>query len=397
MATRVTSLPDEKEDPMEPDDFTAVLDAVETFVRKEVRPAELEIEESDHIPDRIRDEAARMGLFGYALPEEYGGLGLSMSEEVQLAQIVGRTTPAFRSMFGTNNGIAGQVLVNFGTEQQKAKYLPDLASGQAIASFALTEPEAGSDPSGIRTRARRDGDSYVITGQKRYITNAPEADVFMVFARTGEDTDGTKGISVFAVDATLPGVTVGPPDRKMGQRGAHTAELFFDNVRVDLESLIGGEEGAGFSAAMRSLAKGRLHIAALCTGMAERLIEESVQHARDTTQGGTPIGEFQLVQAMLADSWTEHYAARAMVAAAAHAYDDGTDRWCAPSAAKLYCTEMVGRVADRAVQVYGGMGYMREVAVERFYRDVRLFRLYEGTSEIQRIIIAKQMSRGVGR
>lgn len=378
---------------MEPEEFTAVLEAVETFVAKEVIPAETEIEESDEIPDRIRTGAARMGLFGYALPEEYGGLGLTMSEEVQLAQVIGGTTPAFRSMFGTNNGIAGQVLVNFGTDEQKKRYLPDLAAGERIASFALTEPEAGSDPSGLRTRAVRDGDSYLITGQKRFITNAPEADVFMVFARTGDVSDGTKGISVFAIDATLVGVTVGPSDDKMGQRGAHTAEVAFDEVRIPLDCLIGGEEGAGFSAAMRSLAKGRLHIAALCTGLAERLIKESVTYAVSTRQGGTPIAEFQLVQAMLADSWTEHYAAKAMVAEAARAYDADADRWQAPSAAKLFCTEMVDRVADRAVQIHGGMGYMREVAVERFYRDARLFRLYEGTSEIQRLIIAKQMVR----
>ena len=378
---------------MEPEEFTAVLEAVETFVAKEVIPAETEIEESDEIPDRIRTGAARMGLFGYALPEEYGGLGLTMSEEVQLAQVIGGTTPAFRSMFGTNNGIAGQVLVNFATDEQKKRYLPDLAAGERIASFALTEPEAGSDPSGLRTRAVRDGDSYLITGQKRFITNAPEADVFMVFARTGDVSEATKGISVFAIDATLAGVTVGPSDDKMGQRGAHTAEVAFDEVRIPLDCLIGGKEGAGFSAAMRSLAKGRLHIAALCTGLAERLIKESVTYAVSTRQGGTLIADFQLVQAMLADSWTEHYAAKAMVTEAARAYDAGDDRWQAPSAAKLFCTEMVDRVADRAVQIHGGMGYMREVAVERFYRDARLFRLYEGTSEIQRLIIAKQMVR----
>ena len=378
---------------MEREEFTAVLEAVEAFVAKEVIPAETEIEESDEIPDRIRTGAARMGLFGYALPEEYGGLGLTMSEEVQLAQVIGGTTPAFRSMFGTNNGIAGQVLVNFATDEQKKRYLPDLAAGEKIASFALTEPEAGSDPSGLRTRAVRDGDSYLVTGQKRFITNAPEADLFMVFARTGDVSDGTTGISVFAVDATLAGVTVGPSDDKMGQRGAHTAEVAFDEVRIPSDCLIGGEEGAGFSAAMQSLAKGRLHIAALCTGLAERLIEESLAYAVSTRQGGTPIADFQLVQAMLADSWTEHYAAKAMVAEAARGYDVGADRWQAPSAAKLFCTEMVDRVADRAVQIHGGMGYMREVAVERFYRDARLFRLYEGTSEIQRLIIAKQMVR----
>ncbi|WP_068399679.1 acyl-CoA dehydrogenase family protein [Kribbia dieselivorans] len=378
---------------MEADEFQAILDAVRTFVEKEVIPAEDEIEETDAIPERIRTAAADMGLFGYALPVEYGGLGLTMSEEVQLAMVVGRTTPAFRSMFGTNNGIAGQVLVNLGTDAQKQKYLPGLAAGDLIGSFALTEPDAGSDPSGMRTRAVKDGDDYIINGQKRFITNAPEAHVLMAFARTGEETSGTKGISVFAIDTTLPGVTIGPSDAKMGQRGAHTAEVFFDNVRVSRDDLIGGVEGEGFGTAMKSLAKGRLHIGALCVGLAERLIEESVTHAVNQTQGGTPIGEFQLVQAMLADSKTEAYAGRAMVIEAARTYDDGSDMRTAPSAAKLFCTEMVDRVADRAVQIHGGLGYMQEVKVSRFYRDARLFRLYEGTSEIQRTIVARAMLR----
>lgn len=382
---------------MEASEFESILDAVRTFVDKEVVPAEDEIEETDEIPERIRTAAARMGLFGYALPEEYGGLGLTMSEEVQLAMTIGRTTPSFRSMFGTNNGIAGQVLVNFGTDEQKGTYLPGLAAGELIASFALTEPDAGSDPSGLRTKAVRDGEDYLISGQKRFITNAPEADVFMVFARTGDVSEGTKGISVFAVEAALDGVSVGPADAKMGQRGAHTAEVFFDNVRVGAGALIGGVEGDGFAAAMRSLVKGRLHIGALCVGLAERLIEESLAHATTQTQGGAPIADFQLVQAMLADSKTEAYAGRAMVVEAARTYDDGSDTRMAPSCAKLYCTEMVDRVADRAVQIFGGLGYMQEVKVSRFYRDARLFRLYEGTSEVQRTIIAKQMIRGLRR
>ncbi|MBM6544732.1 acyl-CoA dehydrogenase family protein [Janibacter sp. YIM B02568] len=382
---------------MEATEFDAILDAVRTFVEREVVPAEDEIEETDAIPARIRTAAAAMGLFGYALPEEYGGLGLTMSEEVRLAMVIGRTTPAFRSMFGTNNGIAGQVLVNFGTDAQKARYLPGLAAGELVASFALTEPDAGSDPSGLRTRAVKDGDGYVINGQKRFITNAPEADLFMVFARTGDATEGAKGISVFVVDATLPGVTVGPSDAKMGQRGAHTAEVSLEDVRVAADALVGGVEGDGFVAAMRSLAKGRLHIAGLSVGLAERLVEESLTHAVNQTQGGTRIADFQLVQAMLADSKTETSAGRALVLEAARAYDDGSDTRTGPSCAKLFCTEMVDRVADRAVQIHGGLGYMQDVKVSRFYRDARLFRLYEGTSEIQKTIIAKQMVRGATR
>lgn len=382
---------------METDEFEAVLDAVRTFVRREVVPAEEEIEETDRIPDRLRQQAAQMGLFGYAIPEEYGGMGFSMTEEVRLAMELGWTTPAFRSMFGTNNGIAGQVLVNFGTDEQKKRYLPALASGRTVASFALTESEAGSDPSRMRTRAVRSGEEYVLNGQKRFITNAPDADLFMVFARTDEATEGTQGISVFAVDAASPGLTVGPKDAKMGQRGATTAEVFLSDVRVPAENLVGGVEGEGFGAAMRSLAKGRLHIAALCVGLAQRLVHESLTHAASSRQGGLPIAEFQLVQAMLADSHTETYAGRAMVLEAARAYDDGSDQRLAPSSCKLFCSEMVDRVADRAVQVHGGLGYMRSVPVERFYRDARLFRLYEGTSEVQRVIVAKQLLRGVGR
>ena len=382
---------------MENEDFEAILEPVRAFIRREVVPAEDEIEETDRIPERLKKQAAEMGLFGYAIPEEYGGLGFTMTEEVRLAIELGWTTPSFRSMFGTNNGIAGQVLVNFGTEEQKHRFLPRLASGELVASFALTESEAGSDPSGLRTKAIRTGDHYVLNGQKRFITNAPDADLFMVFARTDESTEGTKGISVFAMDATSEGVTIGPKDAKMGQRGAVTAEVFFDDVKVSPEDLVGGVEGEGFGAAMRSLAKGRLHIAALCVGLAQRLLHESVTHASASKQGGHPIAEFQLVQAMLADSHTEMYAGRAMVLEAARAYDDGTDQRLAPSSCKLFCSEMVDRVADRAVQVHGGLGYMQSVPVERFYRDARLFRLYEGTSEVQRVIIAKLLVRGAGK
>ncbi|KQY50121.1 acyl-CoA dehydrogenase family protein [Nocardioides sp. Root140] len=378
---------------MEPDEFAFVLDAVRTFIRKDVVAAEDEIEESDRIPDRLRDKAKAMGLFGYMIPTEYGGLGMSELEDVRLAMEFGWTTPSFRSMFGTNNGIAGQVLVNAGTEAQKERWLPGLASGDLVASFALTEPEAGSDPSGLRTKAVREGDDYVISGQKRFITNAMYADLLMVFARTGDVTDGTKGISVFVVPTDTPGVTVGPKDAKMGQRGAATSEVFFDNARVPVGNLVGEVEGEGFGTAMRSLVKGRIHIAAMSVGLSKRLIHESLKHATTNTQGGTKLADFQLVQAMLADSEAESFAGECMVLEAARRYDDESDRRIAPSSAKLFCTEMVDRVADRAVQIHGGMGYMSEVPVSRFYRDARLFRLYEGTSEIQKLIIAKQMIR----
>jgi acyl-CoA dehydrogenase len=377
---------------MQDAEFTDVLDAVRGFVRTKVVPREDEIEETDAIPADIRRAAAEMGLFGYTLPPEYGGLGASLAEDVQLAFEFGYTTPAFRSMFGTNNGIAGQVLVNSGTDEQKQRWLPRLAEG-AIASFALTEAEAGSDPSGLTTKATRDGDGYVISGAKRFITNAPLADLFVVFARTDPAARGTRGISVFLVEAGREGVRVGPKDRKMGQAGAWTAEVLFDQVQVPATALVGGEEGAGFGAAMRSLVRGRVHIAAICVGMADRLLAESVAHARSARQGGEPIGEFQLVQAMLAEIQTGAYAGRAMVAEAARYYDSGADRRIGPSAAKLFCSEMVGRAADLAVQVHGGLGYMHGIPVERLYRDARLFRIYEGTSEIQKLIIGRALVR----
>ncbi|WP_327657816.1 acyl-CoA dehydrogenase family protein [Streptomyces sp. NBC_00483] len=377
---------------MEAEEFEAVVAAVHTLVREDVVPREDEIEETDAIPDDVRRKAVEMGLFGYTLPEAYGGLGASLSEDVRLAFEFGYTTPAFRSMFGTNNGIAGKVLDNAGTEEQKKHWLPRLAEG-AVASFALTEAEAGSDPSGLTTRAVRAGDGYVINGSKRFITNAPLADLFVVFARTGEEATGTKGISVFLVEAGLPGVTVGPKDAKTGQAGAWTAEVFFDDVRVDKRALVGGEEGAGFGTAMQSLVRGRVHIAALCVGMAERVLEESVAHAATSKQGGRPIGEFQLVQGMLAEIQTGVLAGRAMVLDAAEKYDSGEDRRIRPSAAKLFCSEMVSKAADLAVQIHGGMGYMRGTVVERCFRDARLFRIYEGTSEIQKVIIAKQLLR----
>jgi acyl-CoA dehydrogenase len=377
---------------MEAAEFGDALSAVRDFVRNEVVPREEEIEESDAIPDEIRRAAISMGLFGYTLPAEYGGLALSLHEDVRLAFEFGYTTPAFRSMFGTNNGIAGQVLVSAGTAGQQREWLPRLAGGE-VSSFALTEAEAGSDPSGLTTRAVRDGDGYLISGAKRFITNAPLADLFVVFARTDPGARGTRGISVFLVEADRDGVRVGPKDRKMGQAGAWTAEVFFEDVAVPATALIGGQEGAGFAEAMKSLVRGRVHIAAVCVGMAERLLDESVAHARSSRQGGQPIGEFQLVQAMLAEIQTGVLAGRALVLQTALDYDSGADRRIGPSAAKLYCAEMVGRAADLAVQIHGGLGYMRGVPVERMYRDARLFRIYEGTSEIQKLIIGRALVR----
>ncbi|MBY8857462.1 acyl-CoA dehydrogenase family protein [Nocardia sp. CA2R105] len=369
------------------EDFREILNQTRDFVRSVVMKQEQRIAEDNRVPDRIAEQAKAMGLFGYAIPQQWGGLGLDLTQDVELAMELGYTTLALRSMFGTNNGIAGQVLVGFGTTEQKTQWLERIATGAVVASFALTESGAGSNPASLRTTARGSGADWIINGEKRFITNAPVADLFVVFARTRPADEDGPGISVFLVPAGTPGIEVGPKDRKMGQEGAWTAEVRFQDVRVGPEALIGGGQDIGYRAAMTSLARGRVHIAALAVGAAQRALDESVTYAATATQGGQPIGGFQLVQALLADMQTGVMAGRALVREAARAWVAGEDRRIAPSVAKLYCTEMAGRVADSAVQVHGGTGYMRGVPVERIYRDVRLLRLYEGTSEIQRLII----------
>jgi acyl-CoA dehydrogenase len=378
---------------VEEPELREILAAVREFVRNVVVPAEDDIEATDEIPVRIRDAAAAMGLYGFAIPAAYGGLGLSLPEEVRLVFELGYAAPAFRSLFGTNNGIAGHVLLEGGTEKQRAEYLPRLASGEWTASFALTEPEAGSDPSTLVTSAFPDGGDWVVTGTKRFITNAPYADVFMVFARTDPEAPASRGISALLVERGRPGLSVAPKDRKMGQAGAVTADVHLDGVRVPAEQLIGEVPGTGLATAMRCLAHGRIHIAALCVGLMQRLVDESARWAVTRRQSGHQIGDFQLVQGMLADSQTDLMAGRSLVIEAARAYQAGEDRRIGPSCAKYFASEAVGRVADRAVQIHGGAGYMRGVPVERLYRDARLFRLYEGTSQIQQVIIAREMLR----
>ncbi len=385
------------------EDFREILAQTRQFVRTAVVPREQEILDEDRVPDDLRDEAKKMGLFGYAIPQEWGGLGLNLKQDVELAMELGYTSLALRSMFGTNNGIAGQVLVGFGTDEQKSRWLEAIASGDVVASFALTEPGAGSNPAGLRTKAVRDNGDWVISGQKRFITNAPVADLFVVFARTRPADDQGPGIAVFLVPADSAGVEVGAKDAKdakdakMGQEGAWTADVNFTDVRVGDDALVGGSEDVGYRAAMTSLARGRVHIAALAVGVAARALDESVAYAATATQGGTVIGNFQLVQAMLADQQTGVMAGRALVRDAARLWVAGEDRRIAPSAAKVFCTEMAGKVADLAVQIHGGSGYMRGVPVERIYRDVRLLRLYEGTSEIQRLIIGSNLVKAAQR
>lgn len=376
---------------LDPQTLRQFLDTIQRFVRERLQPAEESVAETDTVPPAIIAEMRKLGLFGMTIPEAQGGLGLTMSEEVQVLFELCQTSPAFRSVHGTNNGIGSQGIVLDGTEEQKRKYLPKLASGEIIASFALTEPNAGSDAASLKTSARRAGNGWVLNGTKRFITNAPEAGLFTVMARTDPAIKGAGGISAFLVEAPNPGLKLGKTDRKMGQRGAHTSDVIFEDCRVPADALLGDQEGQGFKTAMKVLDRGRIHIAAVAVGVAERLIRDMLRYAKERVQFGQPIGEFQLVQAMLADSRAEAYAARSMVLDAARRRDDGENVSTEAACCKYFATEMVGRVADRAVQVHGGSGYIADFAVERFYRDVRLFRLYEGTSQIQQIVIARNM------
>jgi acyl-CoA dehydrogenase len=372
-----------------------LLGQVRRFVNERLIPNEAKVAADDAVPDDILEEMKAVGLFGLSIPEEYGGLGLTMEEEVLVAFELGRASPAFRSAFGTNVGIGSQGLVMFGTPEQKAKYLPGIASGEIVTSFALTEPEAGSDSASVRTQARLEDGGYVLKGGKRFITNANRASLFTVMARTDPDKKGAGGVSAFLVERSSKGLSVGKPERKMGQQGAHICDVNFDDVRVPIENRIGGE-GEGFKVAMQVLDRGRLHIAGVCHGVAERLIEECVRYSAERKQFGQPIASFQMIQAMLADMRAESYAARTMVLDAAKRRDAGENVTMHSSCAKLFASEMVGRVADRAVQIFGGAGYIADYGIERFYRDVRLFRIYEGTSEIQRVVIARELARNGG-
>jgi acyl-CoA dehydrogenase len=375
-----------------------LIEAVRRFVAERLVPLEEQVAEEDRIPDAIVQEMRELGLFGLTVPEEYGGLGLNTEEECRVVLELGRTSPAFRSVFGTNNGIGSQGLVMDGTDEQKRHYLPKLATGEIIGCFALTEPDAGSDSAALQTRAVRDGDDYLLSGTKRYITNAQTAQLFTVFARTNPDEKRSRGVSAFLVDADTPGITLTSVYKKMGQQGAPVCDVIFDQCRVPAANIIGGADrvNQGFQTAMKSLDRGRIHIAALAVGCARRLIEMSVAYALERRQFGKPIAEFQLLQGMLADSQAECYAAECMVLDTARRRDAGEAVNMLASCCKLYATEMVGRVADRAVQIHGGAGYIEEYAVARFYRDVRLFRIYEGTSQIQQTIIARNLIRDAG-
>lgn len=372
-----------------------LISSIERFVRERLRPNEELVSETDAVPEDLVQEMKDLGLFGLSIPTEFGGLGLNMEEEALVCIELGKTSPAFRSVFGTNVGIGSQGIVMFGRDDQKDYWLPKLATGEVVASFALTEPEAGSDAASLRTTAIADGDEYVVNGTKRYITNANKAGVFTLMARTDPDKKGASGISAFIVDANTPGITLGKPEKKMGQQGAHICDVVFVDCRIPKSALLGDEEGQGFKAAMQVLDRGRLHISAICVGVAERLLQDSVEYAAERKQFGQRIGDFQLVQGMLADSRTEAYAGRCMVLDAAKRRDAGENVSADASCCKYFCSEMVGRVADRAVQVHGGAGYVADYGVERFYRDVRIFRIYEGTSQVQQVVIARDLLKSV--
>lgn len=379
----------------DPETLEALLDSVRRFVRERLVPAEDEVAETDEIPPAIVEEMRQLGLFGLTIPEVYGGLELTMEEEVRVLFELCRTSPAFRSVIGTTVGIGSQGILFDGTPEQKETYLPRLATGELMASFALTEPDAGSDAASLKTTAIRsaDGSHYRVNGTKRFITNAPHAGLFTLMARTNPADKGAGGVSAFIVDASSPGISLGRNDRKMGQRGAHTCDVIFEDCCVPAANLIGGVEGRGFKTAMKVLDKGRIHISAVCVGVAQRMLDDALRYALERRQFGQPIAEFQLVQAMLADSRAELYTAEAMTLDAARRRDDGRSVSTEASCCKLFASEMCGRVADRAVQILGGAGYLSEYGMERFYRDVRLFRLYEGTTQIQQLIIARNMIR----
>jgi acyl-CoA dehydrogenase len=370
-----------------------LLETLQRFVEERLLPLERQVAEDDAVPEGLVEEMKALGLFGLSIPQEFGGLGLSMEDEVETILVLGRAAPVFRSIFGTNVGIGSLGILIDGTPAQKEKFLPKLASGEIIGSFALTEADVGSDAASVKTSARRDGDHYLLNGTKRFITNAPRAGLFTVMARTDPENKGSGGISAFLVEAGSDGLSLGKPEKKMGQQGAHVCDVIFDNCQVPAENLIGEKEGVGFKTAMKVLDRGRLSISAACCGLAARICDDALAYAMEREQFGKPICEFQLVQAMLADSRAEILAATALVRETARKKDDGANVATEASCCKMFASEMVNRVADRNVQIHGGNGYIREYAAEQLYRDSRLYRIYEGTTQIQQLLIARNMIR----
>ena len=379
-----------------PQELVAMVDTVRRFVKKDLMPISRQVEDEDHIPEDVVQTMRQLGLFGLSIPEEYGGLELGTLGECLVYEAMSKVNACFRTRIGTNNGIGSQGIVIDGTPEQKEKYLPRLASGEWMGCFALTEPEAGSDAANIQTTADIEGDTWVLNGRKHFITNGDIADMATVFALTDREKRAKGGITAFIVQKNFPGFFVGAIERKMGMRGSHTCELIFDNCQVPKENVIGGEAmiGQGFKTAMKTLDKGRLTMGASALGSAQALLDLSLDYAKQRVQFNKPIARFQAIGFMLADMATQIYAGRQMLYHAAWLRDTrGTSVIKEASMVKLFCTEMANRVADMAVQIHGGMGYMKEFPVERFYRDLRLTRIYEGTSEIQRLVIARELLR----
>ena len=382
---------------MERETLDQFVETVRRYVRERLVPLEEQVAEEDLVPEEVIQEFRDMGLFALTTPEEFGGLGLGSTEEIEIILELCWASAAFRSIVGLNLGLGSQGILMDGTAEQKAEWLPRIASGEIITSFCLTEPDSGSDSAALKTSAVRDGNDYVLNGVKRYITNGPLAGLFLVMARTNpERLPRNAHVTAFLVPADTPGVVIGKKDRKMGQSGAWSSDIYFEDVRVPASAIIGGVEGKGFATAMKSLDRGRINVASVCVGQARRILHEATRYAVERTQFGEPIGNFQLIQAMLADSQADLYAAECMLRDVARRYDLGERVSLEASCAKMFCSEMVGRIADRAVQIHGGAGYMRDSAVERFYRDVRVFRIYEGTTQIQQMIIGKEMVKRAG-
>lgn len=377
--------------------FAAYLARVRAFTRAVLIPAEEEVEAQDAIPDSVVEEMRRLGLFGISLPPAFGGLGWSMEEQVRLTMEFTQASAVFRSRFSTTIGLTSQVILDYGTPEQRARYLPAMARGAVTGAFSLTEESAGSDAASVATRAVRESATYVITGRKRYITNAPDADLFLVVARTGSQDSGGEDLSCFLVERGTPGLATPPHARMMGQRGSHVGEVHLDACRVPADALLGGQEGNGLKKALRGINHARTHVAATCVGQAMRLMEEATAYLSERRQFGQAIGEFQALQVMLGESQSELAAARALVLECARAFDTGPIPHIDIASAKLFASEMVSRVADRVVQMFGGQGYLEERAVARLYRDVRLFRIFEGTSQIQQINIARQVMRAAAK
>ena len=377
---------------MDADVFDQFIEQLERYVRERLIPAEADVIAQDRVPETIIDEMREMGLFGLTTPEEFGGSGMNIPQYVETIRVLSYAAPAFRSTASINLGMVCSAVKNSGTDEQKAHWLPRIAAGE-IACFGLTEPGSGSDSAAMATIARRDGNGYVLNGSKRYITNAPHAKIGLIMARThDEPLPKNAHISAFLVDMDSAGITVGKSDHKMGQAGSHIADIYMDDVKIPGDALLGGEEGRGFATAMQSLDNGRLSVAAASCGYARRMLDTAIRYANERKAFGEPIAQFQLIQAMLADSEAEIYAGECMLRdASAKANLGKAIIECAST--KMFASEMCGRVADRCVQIHGGAGYLAEYDAERFFRDARIYRIYEGTTQIMQLVIAKQMLR----